>query len=270
MSDLTSIEKIKFEKLFEMSQGYVLNFSNTTFQHFVLETIEIDVYDKKYDYGSGSKANRLRALWKMEANSKVSKLNLALIEVWQDINSYRLDSLLDKDKVLYEECKKISERLGSGSLEEHLEAIQIDDNDKDVEVLLASIRESIEKDKPEAMLDRLHTYVIKYIRQLCEKSKISVDKTKPLHSIYGEFIKHLRNTKKIESDMTERILKSSISVLEAFNTVRNEQSLAHDNQLLNRNESLLIFKNIAATIEFLKTVESDTLTTTNISDDLPF
>ena len=32
--------------------------------------------------------------------------------------------------------------------------------------------------------------------------------------------------------MTMRILKSSISVLEAFNDVRNSQSLAHDNPVL--------------------------------------
>jgi len=41
--------------------------------------------------------------------------------------------------------------------------------------------------------------------------------------------------------MTERILKSSISILDAFNDVRNNKSLAHDNPVLNRNESLLIF-----------------------------
>lgn len=38
MSDLTFIEKREFEKLFGMSSGYVLDFSNRTFEEFILET----------------------------------------------------------------------------------------------------------------------------------------------------------------------------------------------------------------------------------------
>ncbi|WP_081728076.1 abortive infection family protein [Alkalihalobacillus hemicellulosilyticus] len=48
--------------------------------------------------------------------------------------------------------------------------------------------------------------------------------------------------------MTRRILKTSISLLDAFNPVRNDKSFAHDNPLLNYDESMLIFKNISALI----------------------
>ncbi|MFB0387390.1 abortive infection family protein [Xanthomonas euvesicatoria] len=55
--------------------------------------------------------------------------------------------------------------------------------------------------------------------------------------------------------MTERILKSSISVLETFNDVRNNKSLAHDNPILNYEESLLIFNHVAASVRFIKSLE---------------
>lgn len=55
--------------------------------------------------------------------------------------------------------------------------------------------------------------------------------------------------------MSERILKSSIAVLEAFNGVRNNHSLAHDNPVLNYNESVLIFNNISNIIRFIGLVE---------------
>ena len=42
-------------------------------------------------------------------------------------------------------------------------------------------------------------------------------------------MKRLKVEGQIDSEMTERILKSSIPVLEAFNDVRNNQSFAHDN-----------------------------------------
>ena len=72
--------------------------------------------------------------------------------------------------------------------------------------------------------------------------------------------------------MTERILKSSISVLEAFNNVRNNQSFAHDNPLLNYNESILILNNVSNTIKFIESVEKDIARMEKQEDweDLPF
>ena len=55
MSDLAAIEKRKLERLLGMGSGYVLDFSNRTFQEFVLDSVVCDIYDKKYNYGSGLK-----------------------------------------------------------------------------------------------------------------------------------------------------------------------------------------------------------------------
>lgn len=95
------------------------------------------------------------------------------------------------------------------------------------------------------------------MRQLCDKHRISYDKNKPLHSLFGEYDKYLRRNNLIESQMTERILKSSVSILEAFNGVRNNQSFAHDNPILNYSESILIFNNVASAIKFLQSIEGE-------------
>jgi len=50
------------------------------------------------------------------------------------------------------------------------------------------VRDSIEKNEPEAGLDRLHTFVTKLIRSLAEKRGIVIDRGKPLHSICGEYV----------------------------------------------------------------------------------
>jgi len=55
--------------------------------------------------------------------------------------------------------------------------------------------------------------------------------------------------------MAVRILKSTISTLEAFNDVRNNRSLAHDNRILQYDEALLIFNHVASSIRFLRSVE---------------
>lgn len=41
MSDLSSIERLKLEKIFEMDGGYVLGFTNKTFQDFIIENAGI-------------------------------------------------------------------------------------------------------------------------------------------------------------------------------------------------------------------------------------
>lgn len=112
-----------------------------------------------------------------------------------------------------------------------------------------------QKHKPEAGLDRLHTFVTKFLRCLCEGKGIAVSKDKPLHSLLGEYIKRMKADGVIETQMTERILKSSIANLETFNSVRSNHSFAHDNPLLNYEESLLIFNHVISVIRFIQALE---------------
>jgi len=98
---------------------------------------------------------------------------------------------------------------------------------------------------------------VKYVRHLCDKHGIGYDNNKPLHSLFGEYVKHLTAKDLIKSGMTERILKSSISILEAFNDVRNNQSFAHDNPILNYDESILIFNNVSSSIKFIEAIEHE-------------
>ena len=243
MANLSFFEKRKLEEFLEMSGGYILDFSNRTFQEFVADSTGKDIYDNQYDYASGSKANRLRAFWEKEPNHVVGKLIDDLIICGKDRRNV--------SSTLIETCREIAHRLRHNAPVHDIEAITAFSAEKDFELLSKGVQEAIERNEPEAGLDRLHTFVVKYIRLLCQKKGISVGRDKPLHSLFGEYVKSLMQSGLIESEMTERILKSSISILEAFNQVRNEQSLAHDNPVLNYGESLLIFNNVATSIRFL-------------------
>ena len=77
---------------------------------------------------------------------------------------------------------------------------------------------------------------------------------------------------KVETVMAERILKTSISLLDSFNRVRNEHSQAHDNSVVGYHEALLIFNNIVALVRFLDFVEQDSLPASDpVSDfEIPF
>lgn len=257
MSDLSSTDKVKLEKMFEMEGGYVLDFSNITFREFIIENTNINIYDGNYDYASGSKANRLRAFWTKEANYIVGKLISALLDYWQTKRLINHREISQAEQALFDECYTIAERLKQDSIVENIDAIQPYSNDKEFSVLAKSIRESIQNNEPEVALDRLHTYVVKYTRQQCNKYGISYDRDKALHSLFGEYVNYLRQHRFIESQMTEKILKNSTKILEDFNYVRNHQSLAHDNPILNYHESVLIFNNVSSAIKFIEAIEAE-------------
>ena len=249
MSSLTGLEQVKFEQLLGMGSGYVLSFDNRTFDEFVMESTGRSIYDARYDYGSGSKANRLRGFWKEERNSVVGKL-------MGDMLDYGVEfSLFAGKDALLEACRRTVARLQQDSPVADADALAAISDERDFETIAKAVRDAIMKNQPESGLDRLHTFVIKYVRTLCVQHGLSITRDKPLHSLFGEYVKHLRADGHIESEMAVRILKSSISTLEAFNEVRNNRSLAHDNPILQYDEALLIFNHVASSIRFLRSVE---------------
>src|SRR5580704_3194303 len=99
MSSLTFLERRKLEELLGMGSGYVLDFSNRTFTEMILESTGKHIYSECYDNASGSKANRLRAFWKVEPDAVVGKLMGDMLEY------------CDKTKPLVQDCKLIVARL---------------------------------------------------------------------------------------------------------------------------------------------------------------
>ena len=71
MAKLKYTTKQAIEELFEMGSGYVLDFSNSSFDRFVSGVIGINIYkDEGYEEYC-SKANKLRQIFDTEPNFKV-------------------------------------------------------------------------------------------------------------------------------------------------------------------------------------------------------
>ena len=145
MVELKSSEKFKLEKYLQMGSGYVCDFSNRTFQEFVLENTGVDIYGDTY---TGSKANRLRSFWAKESTHLVAKLLSEMIEYWKIQRATPLSGYYPFEPALYEECKKIVARLQSASPIDNVEALIPNANEKDFALLSQSIRASIDKNQP--------------------------------------------------------------------------------------------------------------------------
>ncbi|MGE6221078.1 abortive infection family protein [Nubsella zeaxanthinifaciens] len=254
MAELSYQEK-KIVKDSLIQQGYVLDFSNNSFNNFVADVTKINIDDPKYsEDNSGSKGQRLLKFIELESDYVVGILLKAL---YDELVQYNNNHGKPKDGGYYELYSKMYMRLISGgNVVEHIDAIQANNDDKDFNSLAKLIRESIEKNEPEAALDRLHTFLIKFLKELCNSYGVAFTKDETVNALYGKYIKIIREKKFIESEMSDKIIKFSFQVIDAFNDIRNNKSFAHDNPILNYDESVLIFSNVTAMVKFIQSMEA--------------
>jgi hypothetical protein len=256
MAKLSYEDKIYLEKYLQMEGGYVLDFSNETLRRFVHENVNLDFSSKKYDSYGGSKAKRLRAFWDLEPSYPVGRLVKALVQYYKAKRIVN-PSLFNASEELEKFCEKIAEKLSQEAVSPHLDSISPIDDDIDFSRLAIIIKENIEKSEPELALDRFHTFYVKFIRSLCGRHQISFSNSESLNAIFGKYLKFVTNLEIVESEMTISILKYSINLLEKYNDVRNNKSLAHDNKVLNYKESLYIFDALARLKGFIDSLEED-------------
>lgn len=258
MSSLKHIDRVTLERYLDMGGGYVCDFSNRTFADFIGEVSGVDIYDSKYDEGGGSKANRLRAFWRVESDAAVAKLLKALLEYWKRQKVTSRQGITPPELALHAECEKIASKLSSGSALEDAGAFDLHETDDSAfTVLVSAIKESVEKGEPNQALDRVHTFVVRWMRKVCERHAIEFDRDVSLTGLFSRYVKYLEDRGKLDSEMARRIIRSAGSWLDAFNTVRNNQSLAHDNPLLSNRESKLILNSVASVLRFIKETEDE-------------
>lgn len=127
MANISQIEKLKLEKIFSMDGGYVLDFSNSSFNRFIYDIVKLDINNSKYDKYGSSKANRLRALWEMETDSIVGKITEEMLlryEAQKSINNQVSEPF---NKKLFEECLNTAYKLQGKKLKKEEPVDNIED-----------------------------------------------------------------------------------------------------------------------------------------------
>src|SRR4051812_39701754 len=111
MSTLKHPEKLILEKFLKMGGGFVLDFIDRSFGAFITDSIGINIWDEKFKLGSGSKANRMRALWQIESDAANAKVIVDLVEHWRTSCILDPSKFTESDKALSVEVLKIAARL---------------------------------------------------------------------------------------------------------------------------------------------------------------
>lgn len=248
-------ERDNLERTLGMESGYVLDFSDRTFDDFFFDTIGIDPQEQAHLFsGRGnSKAKRLRAFIERGSPTIAAKI---LRQMWD----YR-EAMLPTSPTGDEEKARALFFTTVARIEGYSDAIDTSaieafEPNETLEELVASIRRDLDAKKPQAGIDRLHTYCMKRFASLVRKhggGECGYDD--PLHSRVAKYVKLLRVQREL-TPMSERIVRSSISIFEAMNPIRNDRSFAHDNpELVEMEEARFIFDSVTAFLRYSKAID---------------
>ena len=140
-----------------------------------------------------------------------------------------------------------------------IDIILPENEESEFKVLYRDISDALAKDEPVLVLDRLHTYSVKYLRKVCQKYNIPIsdnEKFYPLHDLVGKLVKYYEQNGKFETDFSKTAMKMSISLFDRYNDVRNNKSYAHDNKVLDNREAAYVVRMLSATLAFIERIES--------------
>lgn len=166
MSSLNSRDRRRLEPFLDMGGGWVLNFSDRTFNEFFVEHVGVNIDDPKYLFRGTSKAKRMRAFWELDSDYTVARALEALIE-WGD--EFKC---LPDDAQLRSDVQAIIVQLKLSSPVPEVDAFTASVNALDFTVAAKHIRAAIDANEPATALDRVHVFLMKFLRTLCEQRGI--------------------------------------------------------------------------------------------------
>ena len=247
-------ERNAIETVLGMESGYVLDFSDRTFDDFFFETVNIDpsAQSQLFNGRGTSKAKRLRSFIESASPSLVAKV---LRELWEYREACGLAGHETNEKTQALFFSAIS-RIEGRADQIDTTAIEAFEPNETLEELVASIRRDLDAKKPHAAIDRLHTYCMKRFAALIRKhGGPDCGKDDPLHSRVGKYVKILQQEHNL-TPVSDRIVKTHIAVFQEMNPIRNDQSFAHDNEsLVTMEEARFIFDSVTAFLRFSKAID---------------
>lgn len=244
MASLQAHEMRFLAETLGMEDGYVLDFTDRTFAEFFALDLAIDIDDARYQVHGTSKAKRLRAFLQQADDQQAAR---ALRGLWLYREGLSRAEVRVSD--VERRYRELADRLAGGGPSLAGAIDRFADN-ATLDELVAAIERDLNAGKPHVALDRLHTYCMKkFGHLLAERGEASSEKD-TLNGRAGRYLNPLRRDAKAHP-ITDRILRNTVETFELLNGVRNNASLAHDNELMARAEAQFVFESVIALLRFI-------------------
>lgn len=208
----------------------------------------IDIYkNTEYDM---SQERCIRKIWDECDDYTVGKLLKIMLDYYWNVAEWDWDRREETD---YQELRELEKRLMQNPIS--IPAATTD--------TLKLVKEDIERNCnnniPELALDRLHTFSTEFFRSVCKKHGISTEDDRgneyPLQSLVGRLKNWYAENHYFDSDFSVVAIQNTINIFDKFNAIRNDQSAAHPNEVLNKAEAMYVVRIVAETLTFIDKIE---------------
>jgi hypothetical protein len=254
MATLRPRELSILDDALSMHGGYVLDFSDRTFAQFFDAELGVDIGASRYRKHGDSKARRFRCFVQTERGPLVAR---ALRALWEHRDYKSLGDLHESaERKIQERYFAIVDRIEGETDLPRTDAIDRFAHNETLDELVAAIERDVLANKPGAALDRLHTYCMKKFAHLLTQRGLDAFDKDTLNARAGRLFNPLRREGKVRP-ISDKIMRATIDIFELFNGIRNNESLAHDNELVETAEARFIFDGIVTLLRFLKAIEAE-------------
>ncbi|MGK7755164.1 abortive infection family protein [Roseovarius sp. C03] len=266
---LTSHHRVTFDRIFHSGGGYVLDFSDRTMSEWFEETLDLDIFQQRFQIDGSSKGKTLRGFVEVAEPRLVAKVLRALWSYRCGLDGYSEDDP-DEEALLKAWLEQFTNELENASSLNLEDAFKDFSRDTTLPKLRAAIAGDLVAEKPDVALDRLHTYCVKRFRALLAERGTPVDASTPLHAIFGAYGKILRDEGTV-SAFALPTLRVQHKLFEGLNDARNKRSFAHDNDLLAVSEAQFIVDSVLASLAFIERIEAERTTPdSDLDAEIPF
>lgn len=118
MSSLNQIDIQKIDALLGSKSGYVLDFNNQDFEIFIKKTVNVNIFNLKYEAYGTSKGKRLKAFWELENDILSGRLLEAFVHYYTtklELGNSAIQSVSEK---IVKDCLNLSFKLQGKKIED--------------------------------------------------------------------------------------------------------------------------------------------------------
>lgn len=263
MSSLTYVQKEQMANFFGIKCGYVFSYltngyNKTNTRNIILEATGIDIFANP-EYAM-SQERCIRKIWDDCDDYTVGKLLKVMLDYYEAVATWSWE---EKERHDYVSLRELDEKLLQNPISIPAAATNT----------LKLVREDIERNcnngTPELALDRLHTFATEFFRSVCQKHGIRIEDDRgnnlPLQSLVGMLKNWYANNNYFDSEFSVVAIQNTIIIFDRYNSIRNNQSAAHPNTMLNKEEASYVVHIVAETLSFIDRIEKqkDSETTQN-------
>lgn len=213
-------QEIGFMLDFFNQNGYVLDFSNSSFATFTMQSVGIDLQGK---YG-GSKGSSLTKFVREESGDKVLKLFSDLMEHYE---LFLFDNDTDERKIKYQKCRNILDKYDELTSSLDIPALKKVDCDY-IRNMTQRAMDNISRGFFDSALTQARTLLEDVFIHVIEKKNVKIEKKGHVNALFkqAKILYNMHN----DPEMDKRInglLSGLNSIVSSVGEMRNEAGDAH-------------------------------------------